>query len=256
MKYVVSYSGGVGSAITAEMVCSTYGEENVILLFADTLIEDIDLYRFNSDIVNLLNCEFIRIADGRTPWEVFEDVKFIGNSRIDPCSKHLKRDLLKRWIRNHFKPDEVEIFVGIDCSEEHRLPRVVQNNVPYKYRSILIEENVFLDQEQKKQWCRDRYIKMPRLYELGFSHNNCGGFCVKSGQAQFKNLYKYLPEVYMQNEKEEQRLMANNPNLKPFIKKQIKGVKYYFTMREFREKFLETNQEIDEHDWGGCGCAL
>lgn len=98
MKHIVSYSGGIGSAMTAQLLCDEYGKENVALLFADTNMEDEDLYRFNSDLVNKLKCEFIRIADGRTVWEVFEDVKFIGNSRIDPCSKILKRELIKNYI--------------------------------------------------------------------------------------------------------------------------------------------------------------
>ena len=57
MKHIISYSGGLGSAITADFVCKQYGKENVILLFADTLIEDKDLYRFNEDIIKLLGCQ-------------------------------------------------------------------------------------------------------------------------------------------------------------------------------------------------------
>ena len=98
MKYIVSYSGGIGSAITAQMVVDKYGAENTVLLFSDTNMEDPDLYRFNKDVSNLLQVPITRIADGRTPWEVFEDVKFIGNSRIDPCSQILKRELIKKWI--------------------------------------------------------------------------------------------------------------------------------------------------------------
>jgi hypothetical protein len=33
------------------------------------------------------------IADGRHPWEVYRDEKFIGNSLVDPCSRILKREI-------------------------------------------------------------------------------------------------------------------------------------------------------------------
>ena len=82
MKHIISYSGGLGSAITADFICKQYGKENVILLFADTLVEDEDLYRFNNDVVKLLGVPLIIIAEGRTPWQVFNDVKYIGNTRV------------------------------------------------------------------------------------------------------------------------------------------------------------------------------
>lgn len=39
MKHVVSYSGGIGSALSAIRVAIRYGTADLILLFADTLIE-------------------------------------------------------------------------------------------------------------------------------------------------------------------------------------------------------------------------
>ncbi len=170
MKHIVSYSGGLGSAITADLVCKEYGNFNVSLLFADTLVEDEDLYRFNSDVVELLGCDLITISDGRTPWQIFNDVKFIGNTRIDPCSKHLKRDLIKKWIHSNYAADEVIIWVGIDISEEHRLEAITENNKPYEYRSIMIDKGLLVDNNTKESWCDANGIKIPKLYELGFSH--------------------------------------------------------------------------------------
>lgn len=256
MKHIVSYSGGIGSAITAELVCNEYGKNNVILLFADTLVEDEDLYRFNKDVVNLLGCEFVRICEGRTPWQVFNDVKFIGNSRIDPCSKLLKRDLIKRWVRNHCHYDTSTLWVGIDASESHRLAPVVKNNLPWKYRSILMEQGVWVTPRLKLDWCKERGIELPKLYKLGFSHDNCGGFCIKAGLGQFKLLWETLPSVYLTNEAEEQEAIARNPNLRPFLQKTISGVKHYITMKEYREKYLQTITEDEALEFGGCGCAL
>lgn len=258
MKHIISYSGGIGSAITAFNLVKEYGKDNVILLFADTKMEDEDLYRFNEDIKKLLDCEFITISDGRTVWEVFEDVKFIGNSRIDPCSKILKRDLIKKWIKNNFTPEECIIYVGIDCTEEHRLIPVQINNQPYQYKSWLIDNNIFLTNFEKNKFCEDNNIELPRLYRFGFAHNNCGGFCVKAGLGQFKKLYDFLPDVYLYHENKKQELISKNPKLRPFLQKTIKGVKYYLTLKEYREKYLINNDLTDDErlEFGGCGCAL
>ena len=152
IKHIISYSGGLGSAITADLVMQQYGKDNVVLLFADTLAEDIDLYRFNNGIIDRLGSQYVRIAEGRTPWEVFNDVKYIGNSRVDPCSKILKRDFIRKYLKLNYHPDDCIIWIGIDCSEEHRLMPVVERNKPFVYRSYLIENDIFLTYEYKKNW--------------------------------------------------------------------------------------------------------
>jgi hypothetical protein len=258
LKHIVSFSGGLGSAITADMVCKKYGKDNVTLLFADTLIEDKDLYTFNRDVVELLGCDFVTICEGRTPWQVFNDVKYIGNTRVDPCSKVLKRDFIRKYITSNHKPEDCVIWIGIDCTEEHRLNPVVLRNNPYSYRSILIENDIFLTNEYKFKWLTDNNITVPRMYKMGFSHHNCGGFCVKAGLGQFKKLWEMLPDVYTDNEREEQLAIKKNPNLKHFLRKTINGKLTYISMRDYRINYLEKNLvSVDENnEFGGCGCAL
>lgn len=257
MHHIISYSGGVGSALTAEIVIDQFPHDTVELLFADTLVEDQDLYRFNNDIEKLLRRKITAIADGRTPWQVFEDVKYIGNTRIDPCSMHLKRMLIRKYLRTNHAPENVTVWVGIDMLEEHRLQPMIERNAPYKYRSILIENNVMLSDTLKKLWCEQKGITPPRLYAMGFSHNNCGGFCVKAGLAHFKNLWEKLPEVYLDNERQQEEAMARNPNLRPFLRKHVNGKLTYLTMKQYRENFLTRSIELNEDErfeFGGCGC--
>src|ERR1019366_4527713 len=102
VEHVVMFSGGISSWAAARRVVERYGTARVTLLFADTLIEDHDSYRFLAESAYDLGLPVTRIADGRTPWEVFRDERFLGNSRIDPCSKILKRNLCARWIADRF----------------------------------------------------------------------------------------------------------------------------------------------------------
>ena len=49
MNHLVMFSGGAGSWAAAKRVAERHGTENLYLIFADTLIEDEDLYRFIDD---------------------------------------------------------------------------------------------------------------------------------------------------------------------------------------------------------------
>jgi hypothetical protein len=44
--HVIQYSGGIGSWATARRVTARYGTQNVVLLFANTLVEESSLYSF------------------------------------------------------------------------------------------------------------------------------------------------------------------------------------------------------------------
>lgn len=196
MKRVIMYSGGVGSFAEASLVVEEFGREEVLAVFNDVRMEDEDLYRFLHESIAVLGIEFLEVSDGRTPWEVFRDVKFLGNSRIDPCSRVLKRDLFGKWLRANYRPDDVEIHAGIDYSEVHRLGPISERNKPYRFRSLMCERRLMLSREEKIEWCRSRGVEPPRLTVLGFAHNNCGGFCVKAGLAHFRKLLEWNPERF------------------------------------------------------------
>lgn len=254
IKHIVSFSGGMGSFAEAKAVCDTYGIENTRLVFADTLMEDEDLYRFMKETVAFLGCELQVLADGRTPFQVFKDEKFMGNSRVDPCSKILKIDLLNKSFQAEFRPNEVEVHLGIDYSEQHRLVGVQTRMLPYVYRSLLVENGVIVPKNYSERFG----IKPPRLYSWGLGHNNCGGFCVKAGLGHYKALYTANKERYIQFEQEEQAVYDSIGKTFPFIAKTSKSVKEYITLKQYRERYLETDSVTDSEaqEFGGCGCAI
>jgi hypothetical protein len=98
-------------------------------------------------------------------------------------------------------------------------------------------------------------IEPPRLYKMGFPHNNCGGFCVKAGQAQFAQLLKQLPERYAYHEAQEELNRQQVGDFSVLADRSGDGKKKPLTLRVFRER-IEAGETLDRHDWGGCGCAL
>ncbi|MGP4029731.1 hypothetical protein [Actinomadura sp. 3N407] len=80
MWHVVMFSGGINSWAAARRVADEHGTGKLQLLFADTYAEDEDLYRFLEEAAAQIGAPLVRIADGRTPWQVFDDEHYLGNA--------------------------------------------------------------------------------------------------------------------------------------------------------------------------------
>ena len=254
MKHIISFSGGMGSFAEAKACVDKFGKENVTLLFADTMMEDEDLYRFLDECVAFLGCELVTLTDGRTPFEIFKDVKFMGNSMVDPCSKLLKREPLNKWFKKNYQPEDAHMHLGIDYSEEHRLVGVQKRMKPYIYRSTLVEDGRIIHKDFSEQFG----IKRPRLYNWKLGHNNCGGFCIKAGLGHYKALFDASPERYAEFETKEADVYESLGAVYPFLKKTEAKVLKRLTLKEYREQYLEPNlvSSEDSQEFGGCGCAI
>lgn len=258
MKRIIMFSGGIGSWACARRVADQFGTDGMVLLFADTLIEDEDLYRFLEEAAKDIGVPVTRLCDGRTPWQVFEDVRIIGNSRLDPCSRILKRELLNKWREDNCDPSNTITYFGIDWTEKHRLDAVKIRHAPWVCEAPLCGPPYTLKSEFLKD-LNSRGITPPRLYGMGFPHNNCGGFCIKAGHAAFRLLLKNFPERYAHHEAEEKRLRGLGIN-GTILKDRRGGEVKPITLEEFR-KFQELrdwarNLPDDEDLAAGCGCAL
>ena len=221
------------------------------LIFADTLIEDGDLYRFLDDIEGHTGVKITRLKDGRTPWEVFRDRKYIGNTRTAHCSTELKTKPIRAYLDEHAPIDE-PLVLGMDWSELDRIHRAAKNWAPRPVISLLNELNI-----SRPHWAgflERANIKIPRLYGLGFEHNNCGGFCVKAGKKQFAKLRRHFPERYQYHaDKMDETMRAIGPTARPFLRDNVGGETTYQTLAEFADD-LDQGAELPLFDHAGCGC--
>ncbi len=253
MTCVVQLSGGIPSWFAARICVERYGRDDVTLLFADTLIEDEDLYRFLDDVENDLGMPVTRIAEGRDPWQVFFDRRYLGNTRADPCSLVLKRDFLKAWCKENADPRTDVLAIGIDWTEIERCERITYGNKPFEVIYPLIEENV--DKSDALAAATALGIKHPRLYDMGFPHNNCGGFCVKAGLSQFIQLYRQLPERFAYNERREQEFRAFIGKDVAILRDRRCGTTTPMPLAVLRRRIEANDPTLPADDWGGCGCT-
>lgn len=252
-QHIVNFSGGLCSFWAAARVIAKHGKENVTLLFADTCMEDEDLYRFNEEASAYLGVPLTRIADGRTPWELFEDERMMGNQRVARCSKVLKQELIDKWRRAHCYEMATTIYVGMDWTEGHRLARMRAALPGWKVEAPMLQEPIWDKQRMVRELSKTG-IALPRLYTLGFPHNNCGGFCVKAGMAHFAHLLRVMPERFAMHEAKEQEMRAKLGDVS-LMKDRRGGVTRTLTMQQLRER-VERGEEYDKLEWGGCGCSM
>ena len=257
MRHIVSLSGGSASAVAADRVINRYGLENTTLWFADTLWEDDDLYRFLDDLEDRWEKQIVRFTDGRTPLEVAEEKKLIPNSFAAPCSYYLKQLPFRKFLDTHDKP--VTVHLGLDFTEEHRhaKPKEIYEQIegvsvdfplmwkplPYMGYTQTIEE-----------WG----IEIPRLYKMGFPHNNCGGRCVRQGASEWIRLLKHFPERFKDvKEWEKSNQTPGSPRENRTILKKSKGgvaQSISLTDLEIQNETSQIDMFTYQGDSYGCFC--
>ena len=209
MHYIVSYSGGASSWAAAKVVKERIMslDDSMTLLFADTLIEDEDTYAFLDAGAKHLGVPVTRIADGRTPLEVFETERMIGNSRIDPCSRILKRQLLDKWVDKIDTPKTR--VLGLDWTEINRFERYAARMDGLAIAPLI---DFRIGKPEIMRMVKEAGLPTQRLYRLGFPHANCGGACVKAGITQWTLLYRTFPDRFKHWEDGEEKLRVKLGN--------------------------------------------
>lgn len=264
MHYIVNVSSGLASAEALERTIERHGKTSTIALFADVkgvstsehAGEDADNYRFLADIERYFDIEIVRIVEGRDIWQAMFDARAItlpvGPARVARCSIDLKRAPIDRWIAERYTPETAIQVTGLDWSEPHRIADFEATKAPYRCWFPL-DEPPYIDKCYLADKWAARGIQPPHLYELGFSHANCGGFCVKAGLAHFALLYRVNKPRYLYHaDKEAQFRETINPKA-TILRLRRGGEVRPITLYEFAA-MLDAGESYDVDDWGGCGC--
>lgn len=285
------YSGGVGSWAAAKRVAEKVGTAPMTLLFTDTLTEHPDTYRFLVEsAANVFRCAgrldgiiqlaagvprddgavrrawlrklrqqameavpgLIWLADGRTIWDVFKDVRFLGNTRVDPCSRILKRELADKWLESNCDPADTRVYVGIDWTEVHRYDRLAERKKPWVYEAPLCEKP-YLDKIALHAWATEQGVPMQQLYKQGAPHANCSGGCVKMGIGGFARLLASDPDEYARWEENERQMQAHLNSDVTILRDRANGDVAPLSLYRLRRR-IEGGLQPDLFEIGGCGC--
>lgn len=256
MHYIASLSGGAASAVATNRAIERYGRENVTPWIADTLFEDEDLWRFVYACVDRWGGTLVVGRDGRTPLEVAEHRQIIPNSHIAPCSYELKIKPFTAFLSDHTKP--VTVLLGLDWKEQHRMaaPRTHYEKIP----DVLVDYPLMwqpLIFEPYHDVVRSWGVDPPRLYAQGFSHNNCGGRCVKQGIREWQRLKVHYPERFAEMRDWELAQRAKGGPRADFamLRDRTGGVSTPLTLDSLERRALPDDDTPSTDDMFACMCA-
>jgi hypothetical protein len=217
-NHIIFFSGGKASFAVADYVKRMNPEDNIVLYFTDVMWENEDLYRFIKEASDKLQLPLLTHSKGLNPLQLMFEKKLVYNSRIGDCSKILKMQVSSRFLKKGKRPkveywrnkqflvsdhfvEDATLYFGIGFDEMHRQDAIVENWKPFTVNMPLIDHYINVDEVLASYG-----IRQPILYDLGFSHNNCNGRCVKAGQGHYKNLKMKMPEVFKQIMEQEHHL--------------------------------------------------
>lgn len=255
-RHVVQFSSGAGSAVAAKRVADKYGTEHLYLLFADVNGEDKDNYRFLHESHEWIGGNLVILDnDGQTIWDAFRKSRFLGNSRIDPCSRMLKREPIRAWMEQNCNPRRTVSYLGFDWLEMDRHERALPHWAPFQMQSPLMWEPM-LDKSEVLTVLKFAGIDPPQLTRDGFPHANCGGGCIKAGIGQFAKLLEVRRPTFLEWE-------ANEAGMREFLDKDVAilrdrrgGTSKPLTLTDLRLRIEggDTLTEDERADMGACNC--
>lgn len=248
------FSGGKGSWAAARAIMDGPDPGHTVLLFTDTNGEDDDLHRFLDDAAAELGCPLVRLDNGgRTVWDVFNAERMIGNTRLSVCSRALKQRPARAWLKANADPAGTTVVVGIDWTEQHRVPAIERSYAPFTVAAPLTWPGAWSRDRVDEEMAR-RGLVPPRLYADGFSHNNCAGACVRGGQGQWALLLATNPERYAREERAEQDFRQRVGKDVAILRDRRGGTTKPLTLTALRQRVQAQPELVDADDMGGCGC--
>jgi hypothetical protein len=235
-NHIIFFSGGNSSFAVADFVKAHHSEDNILLYFTDTLIEDPDLYRFIFETSEKLELPLLVHSRGLTPVQLMVKQKFMANNRVGLCSKELKMKVAadyltkgivpeiekwhnKQYLKNENFITDATLYFGISFEEMHRERAIRENwGKHFEVSMPLIDHIIDNDEVLKKH-----SIRICDMYLRQFKHNNCSGMCVKAGRAHFHNLLR-------KDEKNFFKFMEQEIVISDYIRytRQCKGKDYMF----------------------------
>ena len=252
MRRIVMFSGGVASWAAARRVADRYGTQDMTLLFTDTKAEDPDLYRFLKEASANVGAPLVRIVEGRDPKQVFRDEKFLGNHRIAPCSRILKQEPARKWLRENCDSAATVLYLGMDWTEGDRHEGAIRGHAPFPVEFPL-DWRPCLTKPACVSLCLEAGLILPRLYRWA-TNNNCAGLCVRGGQGHWARVLANDPKGFTEMELFEEEMRAELGDI-AILDERPGGNRVPLPLRVLRERLQgRAPGQVDLFDIGACAC--
>lgn len=247
MHHIVMVSGGKQSFEMIKRVSEKIPTARY--WFADTRSEDDDLYTFLDNTEKVFGIQIERFADGRSLWEVFKDVKMIGNTLFDVCSDRLKRQVLRKALKELGSPKSITVYLGMDTAEPSRIARTTSLWQSQGY-SIDFPLTWPIAAPTQGDWylknIKSYGIAYPAIYDImgASAHGNCKGACVKAGIGHWIELLERRPEIYQWAESEESEWQREIGKSHTILKRKRNGQSENISLKALREEWESQPKQL------------
>ena len=192
-RTIMWWSTGAASAVAARMVLRENPE--TIIARCETNNEDPDNYRFEADVMRILNrsVTLLHSEDYNSVWEVWQKRRFMSGPKGAPCTTEMK--VIPRL--NFQRPTDIHVFgYTADADDVKRFERLRENFPELTVRAPLIDKGIQKDATlaMVQEWG----LRLPRSYSMGFPNANClKTGCVKATSPNYWALYRHhFPENF------------------------------------------------------------
>ena len=187
---VAWFSAGVSSAVATKLMIEQI--DKIIYQHIDD--QEADTLRFVRD------CEawFGKpITIRQSPYKCVDNacrgIAYVNGVRGAACTRLLKRRDRKEWEAEHRFFNTFRYVWGMDSGEADRADRLRLNMREDEHEFPLVERG--LTKADAHGMLREAGIARPRMYDLGFSNNNCK-VCVKGGKGYMNLCRKVFPDDF------------------------------------------------------------
>ena len=187
-RTVVWFSCGAASAVAAKYAIKQY--DNCEIVYCDTGGEHPSNQQFLKDVEKWIGGGITILKNDKYEdhFDVFKKTKYLYGNRGSRCTVELKKKLRQKYQR----ADDIHIL-GYTYDEKDRADKFEERNPELLVNWILIENQITKENCLGIIW--QSGIKMPKMYDLGYNHNNCIG-CIKGGMGYWNKIRKDFPDHF------------------------------------------------------------
>ena len=169
-------------------------------MYCDTGGEHLSNKQFLKDCENWIGKNITILKNDKyvDHFDVFEKEKYLYGHLGSRCTLELKKKLRIKYQ----KPDDIHIF-GYTLEEKKRANKFESFNPELFVDWILIDRQ--LDKKDCLGIIWQQGIKLPKMYDLGYDHNNCIG-CVKGGMGYWNKIRIDFPDHFNRMAKIERKI--------------------------------------------------
>lgn len=167
-RTLIWFSSGAASFIAAQLALREFPD--ALLVRCETGNEDEDNYRFEADVVRVLNrsITIIKSDEYSDVPDVWNRRKFMAGPKGAPCTTHMK--IAPRLVFQ--KPNDLHVFgYTADAPDVERFARLQKNYFELKCRAPLIEQGI--TKAASLAMVERAGLELPRSYAMGFPNANC-----------------------------------------------------------------------------------